>query len=64
MNDTDLLTIQDGEKTCIGLGILYYCKKIPACLLTNFNIQLGIVNKAQTLVFGIIPDCQDNAQLF
>ncbi len=24
VNDTDLLTIQDGEKTCIGPGILYH----------------------------------------
>ncbi len=54
IDDTDLLTIQDDEGTCIGSGILYYCKEILACLLTNINTQLGIVNKAQTLVFGVI----------
>lgn len=33
-------------------------------LLTNINLQLGIVNRAQTLVFEVIPEIQDNAQLF
>lgn len=64
MNNTDLLIVQDGKKTCIKLGILYYYRKIFACLLTNLNIQLGMVNRTQTSVFEIIPDPQGNAQLF
>ncbi len=44
VDDTNLLTVQDGEKTCIGPGILYYYKGIPAYLLTNMNTQLGMVN--------------------
>ncbi len=44
VDDTDLLTIQNGEGTCIGPSILYYCKGMPACLLTNMNTQLGMVN--------------------
>ncbi len=36
VDDTDLLTIQDGEG-CIGPDILYYCKRMPTCLLTNMN---------------------------
>ncbi len=36
-DDTDLLTVQDGEGTCIGQGILYYCKGMPAYILTKMN---------------------------
>lgn len=64
VDNKDLLTVQNGEKTCIWPGILYYCKKICACLLTNMNTQLGMVKKARTQVFGVIPDPQSNAQLF
>ncbi len=64
VDDTDLLTVQDGERTCIGPGILYYCKGMPAYLLTNMNTQLGMVNGARILVSGVIPDLQGNTQLF
>ncbi len=64
VDDTNLLTVQDGEGTCIGPGIMYYCKRMPACLLTNMNTQLDMVNGARTLVSGIIPDLQGNTQLF
>ncbi len=37
INDTDLLNIQDGDRS-IGQIILYYYKKMPACLLTNLSI--------------------------
>ncbi len=63
-DDTDLLTVQDGKETCIGPGILYYYKGMPACLLININTQLGMVNGAQTFIFGVIPDPQGNTQLF
>ncbi len=64
VDNIDLLTVQDGEETCIGPGILYYCKGMLACLLININIQLGMVNGAQTLVSGVIFDPQGNTQLF
>ncbi len=37
---------------------------MPVYLLTNMNTQLGIINKAQTLVSKVISDSQYNAQLF
>lgn len=37
---------------------------MPACLLTNINTQPGMVNGAQTLVFGVIPNPQGNAYLY
>ena len=37
VDDADLLTVQDSEETCIEPGILYYCKKMPVCLLTNMK---------------------------
>ncbi len=46
VDDIDLLTVQVSKKTCIWLGIIYYCKEMPACLLINMNTQLGIVNGA------------------
>ena len=46
VDNTNLLTVQDGEKIYIGPGILYYYEKMPACLLTNMNTQLGMVNRA------------------
>lgn len=60
MNDIELLTIQDGNGSYIGLDLLYYCKKMPTCFLTNLNTQLGIVNRAQIMVFGIILDLEGN----
>ena len=59
-----MLTVQDDKKTYIRPSILYYYKKLPACLLTNMNTQLGMVNRAQILVIGVILDSQSNAQLF
>ena len=64
VEDIDLLTIQDGEGICIGPGIMYYCKEMPACLLTNMNSQLSMVNGVQILISKIISDPQSNAQLF
>lgn len=46
VNDTDLLAIQDDKKICIEPSILYYCREIFACLLTNLNTQLDMINKA------------------
>ncbi len=63
VNDTDLLNIQDGDGS-IGPDILYYCKGMPACLLTNSSTQLGMVNGARTLVSGVIPDPQGNTPYF
>ena len=46
VDDTKLLTVQDGDGSCIGPGLLYYCREMPACLLTNLSTQLGMVNGA------------------
>lgn len=45
----DWLNTQEGNRS-INSNILYYCKKIPVYLLTNFCILLDIINRAQTLV--------------
>ncbi len=53
VDNTNLLNVQDGKETCIGPGILYYCKIMLVCLLTNMNTPLGIVNgigKTEALV--------------
>lgn len=42
---------------------MYYYKGIPTCLLTNLNIQLGIVNKTYIMVFEIIPNLKVNISL-
>ncbi len=64
VNDIDLLIVQDDEGTCIGPGILYYYKEMLACLPINMTTQLRMINKAQTLVCGIISDSQSNTQVF
>lgn len=56
VEDADLLTIQDGEGMCISPGLLYYCRGMPPCLLTNLNTQLSMVNGARITVFGVVPD--------
>lgn len=38
VDDTDLLTVQDSKKTCIGPGLLYYYQKMSAYLLIILNI--------------------------
>ncbi len=63
VNDTDLLNVQDDDGS-IGPGILYYCKGMPTCLLTNSSTQLDIVNGAQTLVSRVIPNPQGNTPYF
>lgn len=37
---------------------------MPACLLRNLSTQLGMVNGAQTLVFGVIPHSRSNLLYF
>lgn len=64
IDNTDLLTVQDGIGICIRSGILYYYKGMPVYLLININMQLNMVNIAEILVFGVIPNLQDNTQLF
>ena len=49
---------------CIALGILYYSRKMPKCLLKNWSMQCDIINGAKTLVFIVILNFQDNIQIF
>ena len=58
VEDRELLTIQDGEGKCLGPGLLYYCRGMPACLLSNVFTKLGIVNGARGIVQGFIPHHQ------
>lgn len=45
VNDIDLLNIQDSDGITRS-DILYYYIEMYACLSTNLNTQLCIVNKA------------------
>ena len=63
VNDTNLLNVHHGDGS-ISPGILYYCKKMPACLLTNFSTQLDIFNEAQTLMSEVIFNSQGNLLYF
>ena len=58
VEDRELLTIQDGEDKCIEPRLLYYCRGMPACLLSNVCTKLGIVNGARGIVQGFIPHPQ------
>ena len=58
VKDRELLTIQDGEGKCIGPGLFYYCRGMPACLLLNVCTKLGMVNGARGIVQGFIPHPQ------
>lgn len=60
VDDTDLFTMQDDNGTYISLNLLNYCKKMPACLLTNLSIQFGIVNEVQTTVYRVILNLRGN----
>lgn len=55
-----MLFVQNSKETYIKPDILYNCREILACLLTNLNTQLEIVNGARTLVYGVIFDSQGN----
>lgn len=44
VENRELLAIQDRKSHCIRPRLLYYCRKMPACLLSNVCIKLEIVN--------------------
>lgn len=50
-----LFDAQDREGNCIGLGLLLYCKEMPANLLANQCTFLDIVNGASVIVHGVVP---------
>lgn len=50
-----LFETQDGEGNCTGLGLLFYCKGIPAYLLANQCTPLGIVNGTRAIVHRVVP---------
>ncbi len=50
-----LFEAQDGESNYTGLGLLLYCRGMPACLLANQCTPLGIVDGARAIVYGVVP---------
>lgn len=64
VKDKELLTIQDREDNCIESGLVYYCREMPAGLLSNLCTKLEIVNRAQGTVEGFIPYHQGKLSLF
>lgn len=61
VKDNQLLCIQDEEEVSVVPRLLCYCRKIPACLLSNICIKLEIVNGAQDMIEGVIPHLQDQS---
>lgn len=49
-----LFYTQDGEDNCTGPDLLFYYKKILACLLANQYTPLGIINGVKAIVYGVI----------
>lgn len=64
VDNTNLLTIENGEEIYIGPGKFYYYIKMHVYLLTNLNTQLGMINRASTLVYWFITDLQGNNTSF
>ena len=54
----DLLGVQEGEKNAASPKILYYCKKMPAIVLTNQCTLLGIVNGVKVIIYGVVSHPQ------
>ena len=50
----DWFSIQYGDCGATGLSLLYYYKSMPVALLANICTALGMVNGAQSMVYGII----------
>ncbi len=51
----DLFGVQEGDGNATGLGILHYYKGMPAMVLANQCILLGIVNRARAILYGVVP---------
>ena len=51
-----LFDAQDGEGNCTGPGLLFYCMGMPANLLANQCIPLGIVNGVRAIAIGVVPN--------
>lgn len=59
-----LFQAQDEEDNCTRPGILLYCKKMPACLLTNQCTPLGMINSARAIVYRVLPHPNNKWILF
>lgn len=51
----DLFSCKDDDGKANGPGLLYYCKDMPAMLLSNMCTPLGIVNDARVIMKGLVP---------
>lgn len=59
-----LFEAQDGEENYTEPGLLFYCKRMPACLLVNQYTPLGIVNGARAIVHRIVPHIKNKSISF
>ncbi len=50
-----IIKIQDYEYDTTGLGLLYYCKKMPYIVLANVCTPLEIVNGVTIIIYKVIP---------
>lgn len=51
--------VQESKRNVRGPGILYYCKKIPAIMLANQYILLGVVNRIRAIIYSVIFHRED-----
>lgn len=58
-----LFNIQDGKGNCIGPGLLFYYKKMPANLLANQYTLLKIISDIRVIVNGVIPNPEGEFEL-
>lgn len=49
-----LFKAQNGEKNNTGPGLLLYYRGMPACLLANQYIFLGIINGTRAIVHKVV----------
>lgn len=54
-----LFKAKDGEENCPGPGLLYYCKEMPTNILANQCTPLGIVNKVEKTIHGVMSHPND-----
>lgn len=50
------LRLKIEKKNCIRPSLLFYYKRMPACLLANQYTPLDIINSVKAIVYGVDPN--------
>lgn len=64
IDNTKLLTMQNGNRSFIDPDLFYYCIERLKYLLINWSILLGKVNRARATIYKIIFYAKGNYKLF